>query len=149
MGTPKNLPIEERFMLYVCPDPNSGCWLWSGADDGNGYGLFGVSNDNRSEKAHRVSYKLFKGKISKGLVLDHLCRVRCCVNPEHLEQVTMRENNRRGLNGILRIPQSHCKRGHKLSGENLYTHKKDGRRGCRACRKMASKAYYEKKKHGN
>lgn len=65
------------------------CWYWIGARDRNGYGVFGQL------KAHRYAYTLLVGEIPQGLGLDHLCRVRRCVNPKHLEPVTQAENNRR------------------------------------------------------
>lgn len=81
------------FESRVHYEPNSGCWLWAGADNGDGYGKF------RGEYAHRLSYKRHKGPIPDGMHLDHLCRVPCCVNPDHLEPVTNKENARRGRAG--------------------------------------------------
>lgn len=84
----------EAFESHIHYEPNSGCWLWSGADNGVGYGKF------RGRYAHRISWEMHKGPIPDGMHIDHLCRVRCCVNPEHLEPVTNRENARRGNTGI-------------------------------------------------
>lgn len=69
------------------------CWRWTGAHVSKGYGSFWL--DGKAQPAHRVVYELVKGKIPEGLHLDHLCRNRWCVNPEHLEPVTLQENNRR------------------------------------------------------
>lgn len=80
-------------------------------------------------------YELFKGKIGDGLVLDHLCRNRVCVNPDHLEQVTIGENVRRSpLHGVSGRAKTHCPSGHEYSGENL-KRSKDGTRVCVTCRR--------------
>lgn len=116
----------DRFEAKVSPEPNSGCHLWIGFLDPNGYGRF---HHHGGQLAHRFAYQAKHGVIPSGLVLDHLCRVRCCVNPDHLEPVTNEENIRRGINP--RSAQTHCKRGHLLSGENMRM--TCGARTCRAC----------------
>jgi len=83
----------RRFWSKV--DKTNSCWLWTDHTTASGYGKFYV---NKGEVyAHRHSYEIHRGKIPKGLVIDHLCRVRNCVNPEHMEVVTQRENIVRGL----------------------------------------------------
>jgi hypothetical protein len=140
-------PIIERFVEYCIaelirrfeskytPEPNSGCWLWLGFSDGKGYGRLELMG--RPHLAHRVGYELFKGPIPDGLVLDHLCKNPFCVNPDHLEPVTMGENTRRGRSGecsrLRRLAQTHCKLGHPLSGPNLYINPTSGQRVCRTC----------------
>lgn len=89
---PTNEIIKEKFMERVIK--TNTCWIWDGAKKGDGYGTFNMFNYG-SKNAHRVSYELFKGKIPKGYDVDHLCRERCCVNPEHLEAVTRQENIQR------------------------------------------------------
>ena len=84
-------PVDERFWRFVSPEPNSGCWLWTGADT-RGYGALG-----KNGLAHRVSFEMHVGPILPGLTLDHLCRTPACVNPAHLEPVTLAENVRRSL----------------------------------------------------
>ena len=84
---------SAAFEARVHYEPNSGCWLWAGADNGEGYGKF------RGKYAHRLSYERHKGPIPDGLHLDHLCRMPCCINPDHLEPVTNAENARRGMAG--------------------------------------------------
>jgi hypothetical protein len=126
--------LQERFDSKWEPDAN-GCWLWTGYLTPDGYGRFQL--DRSSRVAHRVGYEIYVGPISEGLELDHLCRVRHCVNPEHLEAVTHDENLRRGEIGTYNAVKTHCKRGHALTGGNLYP--KDGRRHCRACRTLASR----------
>lgn len=109
------------------------CWLWRGAiDKDGGYGRVYV--DHKCLYLHRVTYERFVGPIAKGLHIDHLCRVRACCNPDHLEPVIPATNTKRGARGS----QSECKNGHSLSGENLYLNQ--GRlpgykhRACRTCR---------------
>lgn len=121
----------ERFMAKVTPEPNSGCWLWVGAMYvASGYGSF------ESRRAHRWSYQTFVGPIPDGLVIDHKCRVRSCVNPDHLRVVTNAENVLAGV-GVTaaNAKKTHCKRGHSFSGENLYRLKNRPGRRCIICEK--------------
>lgn len=120
----------ERFAGKVMPEPNSGCWLWVGALFSNGYGAFWRGKQN--VRAHRYSYSLHLGEVPDGLVLDHKCRVRSCVNPHHLEPVTVGENIRRGNQGLLERRRTHCPRGHPYNEANTYRSAK-GKRHCRAC----------------
>lgn len=115
------------------------CWEWTGGKR-KGYGLFGL--DGKSKSAHRYSYELFKGDIEKGMTIDHLCRNRACVNPNHLESVTNKENVLRGF-GLTAINarKTHCLRGHILSGENLYVHK-NNYRACKQCMKNRNKILF-------
>jgi len=76
------------------PVPFSGCWVWTGSLQGGGYAR--IMTDGRMQPAHRVAYELKHGPIPDGLEMDHLCRVRCCVNPDHLEAVTTSVNQLRG-----------------------------------------------------
>lgn len=85
---------EERLELHVERVTETGCWIWVGRLNRNGYGR--ICLGGREPMAHRVSYELHVGPIPDGLVLDHLCRVRCCVNPFHLEPVTVQVNTLRG-----------------------------------------------------
>lgn len=80
----------EDFETRSMPEPNSGCWLWLGALKDTGYGRLILAG--RYWAAHRLSYVLYKGPIPDGLEIDHLCRTRCCVNPDHLEAVTRSVN---------------------------------------------------------
>lgn len=84
--------VKEHFMKRVKITPT--CWIWTGTVKKDGYGFF-TMYDHPYDNAHRISYKLFKGNIPKGLQIDHLCRFRACVNPDHLEAVTQKENIRR------------------------------------------------------
>lgn len=93
MPLPKTL--LERWWRWVEPDPISGCWFWTGAVFKSGYGAIRILG--KTTLAHRVAYELFTGPIPVGLVLDHLCRIRPCVNPAHLEAVTDQVNIVRGF----------------------------------------------------
>lgn len=88
----EELPEKAAKRIQVCPE--SGCWLWQGEINRNGYGRVWV--DGKRLMAHRVVYELLHEPIADGLVLDHLCKVRRCCNPEHLDPVTPRENTLRG-----------------------------------------------------
>ena len=124
--------FRERFEKFVFPEPNSGCWLWDGALIHSGYGTFSVNN--RRRLAHRVSYEMEKGTIPAGLEIDHLCRLRSCVNPAHLEAVTPSQNVRRSLSpAALNAKRIECPQGHSLSGNNVELLKGKWRI-CRRCR---------------
>lgn len=88
-----SLSTEVRFLALVAFEPNCGCWLWLGAQDRKGYGLFKMTGGK--ERAHRASYRLFKGRLNPKMTLDHTCRMTSCVNPDHLVPVTNKENVRR------------------------------------------------------
>ena len=126
------MPADERFLNHVSMEPMSGCWIWTGVIRKNGYGSAHSGNEkdgtDKVELAHRLSYQLFKGEIPRGLEIDHLCRFRCCVNPDHLEAVTSMVNNHRGMSpwGI-NSRKTHCPRGHKYD-RTCGTH-----RYCKTC----------------
>ena len=88
------ISVWDDYRFWSKVKKSRGCWLWQGAINTNGYGNF--HNKGRTVKAHRFAYEICVGEIPKGLTIDHLCRVRHCVNPSHLEPVTMRENFLRG-----------------------------------------------------
>lgn len=131
LGIPRSAPFDIRLERYMIPEPNSGCWIWIGALNGDGYGSFN-GPDGKSTDAHTASYEHFVGQIPDGLELDHLCRVRCCVNPHHLEPVTRRENLARGIN--YHSSRTHCPKGHPYEGKNLMGTPK--RRKCRICHNL-------------
>jgi len=110
------------------------CWQWTAALDGQGYGRFGV--DGMSVYAHRIAYEQLVGPIPAGLQSDHLCRNHACVYPSHIEPVTPRENNLRGIGpAITRArhqSRTHCSQGHPYDEANTY-HRPGGRRLCRKC----------------
>lgn len=121
------------------------CWLWAYRVDDKDYGQLAVWTGEKAikYKAHRAVYEALVGPIPEGLTLDHLCRVRRCVNPAHMEPVTSRENTMRGLGpASINARKTHCKRGHYLSGTNLRTYKDTGYRQCLACAKAARQVRY-------
>lgn len=127
----------------VSPIVGTPCWLWTGWACSQGYGRFLV--EGKSKRAHRCSYETCVGKIQDDLVLDHLCRVRHCVNPAHLEQVTNRENIFRGMSGpTANSKKSHCLNGHILLGDNLIISKK-GHRNCRICQLVHDRKFRDNK----
>lgn len=132
---PTTRPLEDRFWEKVAFSDWSGCWEWTAAKSDGGYGRFRTGG--RSSPfvvAHRIAYELLAGPIPDGLVIDHLCRNRACVNPTHLEPVTQRVNTLRGVGlSAINAARTHCPQGHPYEGRNLMT-TKDGFRQCRACK---------------
>lgn len=125
--------VLERFNSKYEEDEN-GCWVWIGAMSSVGYGRFKVSG--RLVSPHRWSYENFVGPIPENLVIDHLCRNRRCVNPQHLEAVSHRENVLRGIGPTaFNARKTHCPSGHLLSGPNLYL-TPQGRRACFECQRL-------------
>lgn len=119
------------------------CWLWRGARTPMGYGIFKVKNKNNY--AHRYAYELTKGKIPETLVIDHLCRRPSCVNPDHLEPVTIGENV---LRGVIVRRRNHCENGHALIPINVYVNPTTGKRRCKTCRNFYRRKYWLEK-HDN
>lgn len=132
--------LGKRVLDNCMPEPNSGCWIWTGYLHKNGYATVKFDNSKRTMMAHRVSYLSFKGEIPGGLVLDHKCKNRSCVNPDHLEPVTYAVNNSRSPKTI-RLA-THCKHGHPFSGGNLQIGRQ---RRCRECNRRVGLASYYKK----
>lgn len=123
------IEIDSGSMLSDEP-----CWLFTGADNGRGYGQ--VWHERKQRFVHRVTYEHLVGAIPDGLTIDHLCRKRNCCNPSHLEIATGRENVLRGDAFSARnARKTHCPRGHELIEGNLaaYPMRKYGWRVCRTC----------------
>jgi len=117
-------------------DRSGACWLWKRHVRRDGYAFMQIATTPGAVKAifvHRASWEHYRGPIPEGMTVDHLCRVRHCLNPEHLQLVTPRVNTLRGSSQpAINAKKTHCKRGHPLSGENLYVSRK-GFRQCRMC----------------
>lgn len=121
------------------------CWEWTAAKTSGGYGQFWVKPYR--VVAHRFSYEQLVGPIPQGLQLDHLCRNRACVNPQHLEPVTQQVNIWRGFSiATQNRLKTHCPHGHPYSVENTYIHPKNSGRICRACARERSRRAYLKRR---
>jgi len=139
MGRPAKT-ITEIIDSHV--EKTNTCWIWKGVKNPNGYGQ--ASGDS----AHRKIYKALVGPIPEGLQLDHLCEVKLCVNPKHLEPVTPRENTLRSEKApaTINLNKTHCKHGHEFTLKNIYRSPQNPQhRECRACRDFAVKKYLTKK----
>jgi hypothetical protein len=134
-------PVEiERFWDKVDFGDWLDCWHWKANTLPTGYGRIGTN-----DYAHRVAYELLVGPIPDGLTIDHLCRNTSCVNPLHLEAVTLRENILRGTSpAAQQAKRTHCPQGHPLDDENTYTWR--GHRRCKACNREACRRAYAKRR---
>lgn len=137
---------EARFLERAHGRSASECWRWPGKLNDSGYGVLSVAYGNAL--AHRYSYELFVGPIPDGLVIDHLCRVRECFNPTHLEPVTPAENIARGealeKAAEWRANRTHCRNGHEYNETNTHTWR--GKRMCRPCLAGQKRRNYQRKK---
>lgn len=130
MTGPAPKPPIVRWAKYVDRPNDDDCWIWNGAVDHTGYGRFKAAG--KITLVHRWTYEHFVGPIPAGLTIDHLCRNTVCVNYRHFEVVTRAENARRGNPNT---GKTHCHQGHEFTEANTYV-KPNGRRDCRACRKV-------------
>lgn len=130
-----NYRLLRRFWSKVIAMP-SGCWEWQATKTRGGYGQFNLSS--KRFQAHRFSYELLIGPIPDGLTIDHLCRNPACVNPAHLEPVTLAENERRAA-GL----KTHCPHGHLYDLSNTY-HTRYGTRACKECHRRACREWWRK-----
>lgn len=133
------LPMPDRFWAKVDVGHPLACWEWTGSRTADGYGMFRL--DGRNQTAHRVAYELLIGAVPAGLELDHVCRVRHCVNVDHLEPVTGAENQRRGA----KCRKTRCARGHEFTKTNTIW-RKGKYRQCRTCSNAASRDYKRRRR---
>lgn len=125
-------PRDAFFWKYANPEPNTGCWLWSGAGDEKGYGF--VRSRGANYRAHRLAWEILRSPIPDGLTIDHLCKVKCCVNPDHMEVVSSVENTLRAETWSGRNSRrTACPSGHPYVGDNIKW--QEGRRYCRECQR--------------
>ena len=169
----KEAKSYERFLQRINVS-DSGCWQMSGWHDRDGYAHFHKSK--RQSKAHRISYEFHNGVIPKGLTIDHLCKNKGCVNPEHLEAVTAQENASRHkaegykqwwaslsakeksmfveksgkkasqIAAVKKLAATHCKRGHEWKPETTYIVPGSGHRRCNVCFYSAPSMINKKRK---
>ncbi|PZE89951.1 HNH endonuclease signature motif containing protein [Curtobacterium sp. MCBD17_008] len=125
--------LEDRIPGHVQYTP-FGCWHWTGYLDRDGYGV--MKYQGVPQAAHRLAYTQWVGPVPEGHQLDHLCRNRACVNPEHLEPVTTQVNTARGI----KPNRGTCRNGHPRTASNVYT-TPQGHRACRPCRQDADARY--------
>jgi hypothetical protein len=143
MKLPSATPRLEDTRFWSKVDSTGECWTWTSVQR-RGYGRFWLNG--RYEEAHRIAFGLINGAIPEGLTLDHLCRNRSCVNPAHLEPVTMRENLMRGASpSAVNAQKTHCLRGHPFDGSNLIIRKRRDR-DCVQCSRQREKAAYERRR---
>lgn len=120
LDLPPALTVEERFWSKVTK--TDGCWLWTGAVSSTGYGSFNVGG-RKYDAAHRYAWRTLRGSYPSGMHLDHLCRVRKCVNPDHLEVVTFQENLRRAPGSSQWLHERGvCRRGHVVAEDAYVSH---------------------------
>jgi hypothetical protein len=134
----------ERFWSKV--EATGFCWLWKESTV-RGHGSFFLSRAEGKVYAHRWAYEYLVGPIPEGLELDHLCRVRHCVNPDHLEPVTHRTNFLRGYAvGAQSMRRGTCPNGHEYTPENTYVRKDGQGRQCKTCNRRKNNERYHRRK---
>lgn len=125
----KSKPTWVRLLAKTTLHANGKCIVWTGHVRDSGYAT--IQHEGRKQLVHRVAYKLVVGPIPDGYEVDHLCFVRHCVNPSHLEAVTPLVNTRRAERG--NAQKTRCVHGHEFTPENTRVDPKTGRRMCRQC----------------
>lgn len=138
--------LPQRIQDKISVNPETGCWEWTASKNKCGYGVVGdIKNTKKIKLAHRLIFFFLTKEEEKTNTLDHLCRNRSCVNPEHLEQVSRGVNVKRGDAGKHLSSKTHCPKGHPYSGDNLiFSITKGGHqhRECRICNKENHRKNY-------
>lgn len=135
-----------KFLSKVLIDQTSGCWNWIGYIHPKGYGQHSIGSSNNF-KAHRLSYEIFVGILDENNVIDHKCRNRKCCNPDHLREVSWRENTLENSYGeaAKNLKKERCNRGHEYTGE-MKPHRGGLKRWCRICNNIRVREYAARKK---
>lgn len=139
--------VKSRLFDKSMPEPNTGCFIWTGSLFTGDYGRMWVRD--KQIMAHRISYFIYKGKIPEDFVIDHICNNPSCINPEHLEAKTQKDNSNRcvGSPTTVNAQKTHCIRGHEFSDENT-KRGKNGRRCIKCTQKNQHDWYIKNKKNG-
>lgn len=135
-GRPR-IPQMTKFETNYIPEPNTGCWLWTGLINNSGYGR--VYIDGVNKPAHRLAYRLFNGSIPNDLTVDHRCNTPSCVNPQHLDLLSRSDNSKKAW--LFKPKKTTCKWGHSLDN-NVYVQVVEGKkhRHCKTCQKLRDRA---------
>lgn len=143
------IELPKRILDKIIPVTESGCWIWMASHYRDGYGCINFNGKNCA--AHRATWTIINGPIPEDRQLDHLCRVRSCVNPNHLELVTQKENILRGTSrSAINAVKTQCPNGHSFTPDNTYSQHIGRRiqRSCKICRRKAFNDWYARSKQG-
>jgi hypothetical protein len=144
-----NKSLKERFESKYIPEPNSGCWIWTDQCHYSGYGHFRLKN--KTIRAHRMSWMIYKGEIPSNLIVCHKCDIKCCVNPDHLFLGSFKDNMVDKVNKKRHFfRKDFCKHGHKLDEKNIYSFTNKygySRRECKECMRIAARESRKRNKN--
>lgn len=154
----KRLTVDKSFIKRKSSEDSNGCWIWQASLQTHGYSRIDHVDAKRFKTTlgHRISYFLFQGPIEEGMTLDHLCNVKSCVNPDHLEPVTQQENNRR-RDQLLGKDLKNFPCGHSRTGPHVFKKRAGVRKNgniiyqdfCRPCYLAYQQKYNERRRHAS